>query len=109
MFKIQNSFSSRKALSEKILKMYPDRIPIIVTGVSLSKTKFLVPKDLKIYEVVSQIRGCALALKPYDGLFIHLSDGTIPIISEPIERTYSTHVDDDGFLYLHVSIESVFG
>lgn len=111
MFKIQNTFSSRVGLSKKILDLYPDRIPLIIIGenISLSKTKFLVPKSLKIHEILQQIRGSVNVIDAHSGLYLHLSNGIIPNNTENLEMMYSTHVDDDGFLYIHVSKENVFG
>ena len=57
-----HTLEKRKRESKNILKMYPDRIPIIVNRYKdcilpdLEKNKYLVPKDMKINGFIYVIR-----------------------------------------------------
>ena len=115
-FKKLHTFEKRKEESDKILKKYDDRYPIIVAKSNdknaasipnIDKMKFLVPGDLTIAQFMYVIRK-RVKLSPEQALWIFTNHG-IPPTSQSIMSIYQTHKDEDGFLYLIYSGDNVFG
>lgn len=61
-FKEENSLEKRRADGDKILKKYPDRVPVIVEKApksrlkDLDKSKYLVPRELTLGQFYFLIR-----------------------------------------------------
>ena len=104
-------FEIRQDESSKILHKYSDRVPIIIDTVNatfeLDKYKYLVPRDLTVAQFLYVIRKrCKLA--PEKGLFLFVNN-TLLSSGVLISQVYRNQADNDGFLYIIVSEESVFG
>jgi GABA(A) receptor-associated protein len=112
-FQREYSFERRKGEADRVLQKYTDRVPVIVEKSKdsilpdLDNRKFLVPKDLTVGQFIWVIRK-RIRLAPEQAIFIFV-DNTLPPQSQTIAQVYQDHVDSDGFLYLSISGESVFG
>lgn len=115
-FKNQFPFKKRFEESERIMKKFPDRIPIICEKTSgiknidipeLDKSKYLVPIDLTVSQFLYIIRN-RMKLSAEKTIFLFISN-TIPPSSAFISNIYHQHKDPDGFLYITYSGENVFG
>jgi GABA(A) receptor-associated protein len=114
-FKSEFTFEERKYQSSMAMKKYSGRIPVYVykhkkskqTKCDLPKHKFLVPNDITVGQFVYIIRK-NLRLESDQGIFIFVNN-ILPATSMLMSQLYSEHRDEDGFLYLAFSYESVFG
>lgn len=103
----------KKNEAERILKKYPDRIPIIIKKMegsdipNVDKNKYLVPMDLTFSQFMYVIRK-RIKLKPEKALFLFVNN-SIPTGSKMISEIYKTEKDETGFLYVEYSGENTFG
>ena len=99
--------------SEKIMKKYPDKIPVIVTKFKntdlpdIKKSKFIVPKDMKFTNFVYIIRK-HIKLNSEKAIFITINNKLCPSNST-LGEIYDDMKNDDGFLYMEYSSENTFG
>ena len=114
-FKALHSLQERYEESSRILKKYPERIPIICERSTSStsdcpeidKNKFLVNIDLTVGQFIYVIRRRIVI--PQDKALFILVNGFIPCSSQYLSDIYSYHKDMDGFLYITYSYENTFG
>jgi len=112
-YKEEHAFEQRKEEGEKIRKKYPSRVPVIVEKApdarigDLDKKKYLVPSDLTVGQFYFLIRK-RIQLRPEDALFFFVNN-VIPPTSATIGSLYQKHREDDFFLYIAYSDESVYG
>ena len=109
-FQQKHSLQKRIQESVRILKKYPDRVPIICSptaNIKMEKTNFLVPKDMTAGELMATIRARTL-LKKEDAIFMFVNN-TIPINSILLSQLYDLHKHQDGFLYISYVEENTFG
>lgn len=114
-FKYQEklSFNTRFEESERIRRKFPDRIPVIIEKYNYSKiedidkTKYLVPNDLTLAQLVYVIRK-RIKMAPEKALFFFINDN-IPTSTEIMSSVYHKYKHDDGFLYIHFAEENTFG
>lgn len=115
-FKQQNPEpSKRKEECEKVLKKYPDRIPIIIEKdpknqiKEIDKTKFLVPNDLSVQQLIFIIRK-RLELSKESSLFILVNGKTSVTGETGLKEIYELHKDkEDGYLYIVYTSELTWG
>ncbi|XP_028665814.1 gamma-aminobutyric acid receptor-associated protein [Erpetoichthys calabaricus] len=106
-------FDVRRAEGEKIRAKYPDKIPIIVEKApksrvsDLDKKKYLVPSDLTVGQFCFLIRK-RIDLRPEEALFFFVNN-VLPPSSATIGQVYEEHHEEDFFLYMTYSNESVYG
>ena len=110
---VNKDVNKRKQMSEKIIKQYPDKIPIICEKdprsklKDIEKTKYLIPKDFAVSQFSLLLRNI-IELNPEEALFL-LAKKKYSIIGETrlgdIYERYSNK--DDGFLYI-VYAEELF-
>ncbi|EDV23974.1 Gamma-aminobutyric acid receptor-associated protein [Trichoplax sp. H2] len=106
-------FEKRRSEGQMIRKKYPDRIPVIVEKapkarvVDIDKKKYLVPADLTVGQFHFLIRK-RVALRPEDALFFTVNN-VIPPTSMTMGSLYEDHHEEDFFLYVAYSDESVYG
>lgn len=112
-FRSENDLNHRKLLSQKILSKFPNCIPLII-GVAknsrfpeLSRYKYLVPKELTISKLLLSVR-MEISMDPHSALFLMVNN-RICIPSSVIGELYQQFKDQDGFLFVTVCKESVFG
>ena len=115
VFKSEFSLGERKVQAEAAMKKYTGRVPVFVykhhrskkNTQDLPKHKFLVPIDITVGQFVYIIRK-NLKLESDQGIFIFVGN-TLPPTAKLISELYKEHADEDGFLYVAFSYESVFG
>ena len=117
----KHSFENRLNESTRIMKKYPNRIPVIVERSDnsndvpdIDKKKYLVPIDLTVGQFVYVIRK-RIKLTPEKAIFLHVfnADGTVsdvmPPTSELMSVIFKENVNEDGFLYMTYGGEKTFG
>jgi GABA(A) receptor-associated protein len=114
-FRGTHPYETRKAESTRIRMKYPDRVPIICevgkkdsTELELDRCKYLVPIDLTVAQFLMTIRK-RIKLSPENALFIFMENNTLPPTSETLGTLYANQKNDDGFLYMTISLENTFG
>jgi GABA(A) receptor-associated protein len=116
MSKFKNSFSFTYRIeeSQRVIKKYPDRVPIICEKNSsckdapdIDKTKYLVPVDLTVGQFMYVIRK-RVRLAPEKAIFLFVNE-KIPASTQRINEIYHKDADADGFLYISYSTENTFG
>lgn len=110
-FKKKFSLIERRDQADRIKRMYPNRIPIIVnTGVGvpkLDKQKYLVPRDLKACEFMCVIRK-RITISAEESLYMFFNE-KIVVSSSMMGKVYEDNKSEDNFLYVHICIENTFG
>lgn len=114
-FKRRNSYTSRVRMTNRILKKYPGRIPVIVepyvTDSSipiLDKTKFLVPADVTLDQFKAIIYK-RLDISPSEAIYLFCNNKLLSSGNHQFHYIYSFHKDKDGFLYFYYSLENTYG
>lgn len=115
-FKTNNSFEERVEQSRKILKKFPDRIPVVVERApsgpfigELQKTKFLLPYEATVAGFMSTLRR-QVVVNPGDGFYMFCGNKNVLVSgSNTFQHLYANYKDDDGFLYMIYAGENVFG
>lgn len=115
MTSFKKKFPLQKRIDEaaRILKKYPDRVPVIVEKAEKSditeidKNKYLVPSDLTVAQFIYVIRK-RLSINADQAIFIFINN-TLPVTSSMMLQIYNEYKDNDGFLYIKYSGESTFG
>lgn len=115
-FKQTFSFEDRVNRSQKILKKFPDRVPIIVERApggpsigELQKTKFLLPYDATVAGFMVTLRK-EVIVNSSDGFYMFCGSRNILVSgSNTFQHLYANYKDDDGFLYMLYAGENVFG
>ena len=117
-YKKNTPLEERKQKSEKMLSMYPNRIPVIVEMSTSSssytsyiqashKIKYLVPYDICLGQLIKIIRD-KIKLDKTKGLFFFIQNKLLPP-SSVIGEIYKDYGDEDGFLYIEFCEENTFG
>ena len=112
-FRKKYSFEKRFDESSRIIKKYPDRLPIIVEKEKNSKVpdidkhKYLVPTDLTMGQFMYVIRK-RIKMESNKALFLFIN-GKIINNTCFVEQVYQTEKNQDNFLYVTYCSENVFG
>jgi len=112
-YKQDHSYERRRADGEKVRLRYPERIPVIVEKspkarvADVDKKKYLVPAELTVGQFIFIIRK-RINLRPEEALFFFVN-GSIPSTSNTMGEVYQQNHDEDSFLYMMYSDESVYG
>lgn len=112
-YKEAYNFETRLAEGKKMRQKYPDRVPVIVqkapncTLRDLDKTKYLVPEELTVGGFYFLIRR-RIQLRSEDALFFFVN-GTVPPVTMTVGQMYEEAKDEDMFVYMAYSDESVYG
>lgn len=114
---MSGSFTStveqRREEAERIMKKYPDRIPVFVekrkgsTIPDIDKRKYLVPRDLTMGQFMYVIRK-RIKLSADQAIFLFVND-TLRPAGELMSQTYKECAGTDNFLRIIYSGEAVFG
>jgi GABA(A) receptor-associated protein len=117
-YRALKSQEDRVKESSRVLKKYPDSIPVIcgvggrgLLGAMSGQTsieKIVVPKDTTFQELITVIRE-RQRLESHHGFFLSFEDGTSPLLSMQLMEAYENNKSEDGFLYINYVKESVFG
>jgi len=112
-FKEKYSYNERLKESQYILNKHLSKVPIIcekpkkINVPNISKTKFLVSRDLTVGHFIFIIRNF-IDVNQDTALFLFIND-IIPPNSACISDIYNSYKDIDGFLYITYSTENTFG
>ena len=113
-FKKSYNFYKRYNESSKMLRKYPERVPIICEKSKnenyypdITKIKYMVPINFTVGQFIYIIRQ-QLKLGPEKAIFIFINN-IIPSTSLTIGDVYYLYRDDDKFLYINYSSENTFG
>ena len=114
-FKSEYTYMDRCEESEKMIKRYPDKIPVICEispnadiKVKITRMKYLVPRDLTIGQLAYVIRK-RFELPSEKAMFIMVNNKVIPPTAAIVSDIYNKHKDSDNFLYFSVCFENFFG
>ena len=113
-FKSKYSKEQRSTESGRILQKYPDKIPIIcekyyrdTSDLKIDKSKYLTNSDMTMGQFLYVIRK-RININSKQSLFMFCDNVLIPG-NMLLREAYDKHKDEDGFLYLHFSLENTFG
>ena len=108
---IQHSNLSKEA-SDKLMAKNPDRIPVIIThlhnNLTIDKTKYLVPTDLKFGQLQYVFRKY-LKIKPEHAIFIFITGKGMLLPSSTLVTEIFEQYNNNGYLELTISLENTFG
>ncbi len=96
--------------AEKILRKYPDRLPVILENNEhnpvprLEKNKYLAPRDITLAQFMCVVRK-RMQLNPNEAIFIFFNNTIVPS-TYTMEQIYEQHKDKSGFLIGILSEES---
>merc|ERR1711974_448564 len=92
-----------------------DRVPVIVEKHArsklipdISKRKFLAPGDIAVTQLISEIRK-HIELRPDEAIFLFVNGHSLPQSGALLSQVYEKHKDEDGFLYIVYSADSMMG
>jgi GABA(A) receptor-associated protein len=113
-YKEKFSFEQRSLESSRIMRKYPDRLPIIVARAKtchdvpmINKKKYLVPNCLTVGQFLYVIRR-KIILPSEKALFLFIN-GVLPPTAKSLGEIYDEYKDSDGFLYVTYDGENTFG
>ena len=114
-FKSDHSLEERQNESSRILREYPNRMPIICEKApnsdlpNIKKTKYLVPSDMTVAQFHFLIRR-NLDLNEASSLFLITPKGITLTGDKTIMEVYNINRDkQDHFLYLYYASELTWG
>ena len=113
-FKQENTFNKRIELYKRFKLQHPDRVPIIVQlstkKLFLNNTRYLSPLDISVSAFLGQIRKQSnISSEEAIYLYCGSNGGTIVPITDTIGDVYNKYKDEDGFLYMTVTLDNAFG
>lgn len=111
-YKQKKTFEDRKHESEIILKKYPSKLPVIINECSEDlrdrlKRKMLIESDMNVGQYIHTLR-TKFNIKPEESILFFV-DGIMPPSTMLISYLYDKYKDKDGFLYISILKENVFG
>lgn len=110
-FKKQYTFEERKSENDQIRQKYPNVVPVILyieKSEQNYRRKYLVPSDFTMAQLMFYFRE-KKTISSRDGLYVMINDSVIPQMSLTIGELDREHKSTDGFLYMSLFQESIFG
>ncbi|OAF66937.1 Autophagy-related protein LC3 C [Intoshia linei] len=114
-FKHRRDFETRLKDAQSIIKEYPGKIPVIIERLpnekhlpNLDRAKFLIPKSVKVLDLLNIIRR-RLQLHPNQAFYLLVNNKSIVTASQQMAELYDNERDEDGFLYVLYAAEETFG
>lgn len=113
-FRNTKSFDDRCTVSQHVRSRHPDYIPVILECgrkspyiPEITNKKYLVPRAFLMSNFITMIR-TRIKIPAHVGMFLFVNNTLVPV-SASMDSLYHEHKDEDGFLYITYSGESVFG
>jgi len=114
-FKKNHDFYKRLNESDRIMRKYPSKLPVIVEKhesyadiPDIDRSKYLVPNDITMAEFMYVIRK-RIHITPDKSIYLFVDNlGMVPTSYTAIQ-VYEQAQDKDGFLYIKYCGESTFG
>ena len=111
-YKLSKTFEQRSKEYELIMCKHKDKVPIIINECSDElrdriNRKMLLQKEMTVGNYMHSIRN-KFNIKPEESVVIFVN-GILPISSMLMGHVYEKHKDKDGFLYISILKENVFG
>lgn len=108
-FKEDVSLLERMALSTRMKTKHYGYVPVILFSdtIEFQRSKLLAPADITVSAFMIKLRDYCI-LRPNEALFILINNKTASG-SMSINELYERRKDPDGFLYIFVTKENVFG
>ena len=114
-FKMDHNVEERLNESNRILREYPNRVPIICETAPnsklppLRKTKYLVPFDMTVGQFEFLIRR-NIELNKESALFLFTPTGKTFVGNKTMMEAYNNHKDkQDNFFYIYCDTEITMG
>jgi GABA(A) receptor-associated protein len=106
-------FNLRFLETQKIIQKYPDRVPIYIQNnknfkYNIYKKKYLVPIDFTIGQFLIVLRQY-IEISSTEALILYVDHSTILSLNTNINNAYYRFKNSDGFLYIKIANENVFG
>jgi GABA(A) receptor-associated protein len=96
------------SLATDIIKIHPNKVPIIIeSDLSLSKTKFVVPREITLRQFHCTLMNYFPANEKQS--VIMFVNNTLPLLSDTVGQSYDLNKHEDGFLYIKTKKENTFG
>lgn len=111
-YKICKTFEQRLRECELILCKYKNKVPVIINECSdelqdrISR-KMLLQKEMTVGHYMYSLRS-KFNIKPEESVVMFVN-GNIPVSTTLMGYLYEMHKDKDGFLYISILKENVFG
>lgn len=113
---LNKSLTERKSEVLRILKKYPEKVPVIIIkekGCTIKEptnTKFLIPKELTVAQFLYTLR-TRILLAPDQALFLSFgSTKEMPANTDQMNHVYQLYHDtEDEMLYATYNTETTFG
>lgn len=117
-------FEQRKRESERVLKKYEGKVPIIIEPANKRQpamktgSKYLVSADMTVQSLMYFVRKRIPSLQVHEALWlfsIQYESGvktprtSVVPTSQSLGAVYHSNKSDDGFVYIHYSLENTFG
>ena len=111
-FQERHTFEERCDEAARILKKYPNRVPVIVetnkhSPLEIDKCKYLVPKHITVGEMIFIIRK-RISITPEQSIFLFINNN-IPSSTKTLIELYDQYKSKCGYLYITISTENTFG
>jgi GABA(A) receptor-associated protein len=111
-YKELKTFEQRKNEAKSLLSKYPDKTPLIINECCDEykhklKRKMLLPIDMTIGQLMFSLRS-KYNINKEEALLIFIGT-TMPKSSSLISELHKQYKDEDGFLYVTILKENVFG
>jgi hypothetical protein len=116
-FRATTSRRERAATAARLRTLHPGHVPVVceigARDLVMSKAKFVTSETMTVGEFTHVIRPRlslnGKALGAYSALLLFTEDGRIPPATNTLGDVYRAHANEDGLMYLRVSVENTFG
>ena len=112
-YKQIHPFEKRRSEGERVKRMYPYRVPVIVEKSpdakigDLDKKKYLIPRELTVGQFYVLIRE-RMKVGGEESVFFFVNN-IVPPTSYTMGELFDEHHEADFFLYVAYSVERVYG
>lgn len=117
-FKQTTPLSKRCEIARQVRVKYPECVPVVLeraasasalTTPYAAKSRFVIPNDMTIGNFLASVRKSLPNLQSHQAIFLFVGSGVLPPTSALVSQIDERFRDEDGFLYITYSGESVFG